>query len=94
MNTPAKYPNKIVDLFWQIHLKTSSFVAHLVGPLVFNFGAKEPGWNMKTADFLNFPDATVGKALGEFFKKNGLEPIEGAVAHVIYHVLFDYSKSF
>lgn len=94
MNAPAKYPHKIVDLLWQIHLKTSSFVAHLVGPIVFSFGTKEPGWNMSTADLLSFPSGTVGKTLGEFFNKNKLEPIAGAESHDLYHVLFDYSASF
>lgn len=94
MNTPVKISRKITDLLWQIHLKTSSFVAHLVGPFVFNFGAKEPAWNRSTNDLLAFPEGTVGKALGDFFKKNKLEPILGAELHDLYHVLFGFSSSF
>ncbi|MBA3683285.1 MAG: hypothetical protein H0W73_19280 [Bacteroidetes bacterium] len=94
MNTPVKHLHKITDLLWQLHLKTSSFVAHLVGPIVFNFGAKEPAWKMSTADLLGFPDGTVGKILGEFLKKNKLEPIAGAESHDLFHVLFDYESSF
>ncbi len=94
MNTPVKNSRKITDLLWQIHLKTSSFVAHLVGPIVFNFGAKEPGWKMSTTQLLNLPNGTVGKNLGEFFKENKLEPIAGAELHDLYHVLFGFSSSF
>ncbi len=94
MNTPAKHPNKFVILVWQLHMKIASFSAHLIGPTVFNVGIKEPGWKLSTADLLSFPDGTVGKALGEFFKKNKFEPIAGAESHDLYHVLFDFSSSF
>lgn len=94
MNTPAKHPNKFVMLVWQLHMKIASFSAHLIGPTVFNTGIKEPGWKMSTADLLALPDNSVGKALGEFFKKNKLEPIAGAESHDLYHVLFDFSASF
>ena len=94
MNTPAKHPSKPANLFWQIHEKVSSWSAHLIGPMVFNFGVKQPAWNMSTADFLSFPNGTVGKALGEFFKNNRLQPIAGAESHDLYHILFDYSSSF
>jgi len=94
MNTPVKHPQKATCLLWQIHEKISSWSAHLIGPFVFNFGTKEQAWNMTTADFLSFPDGTVGKNLGEFLKNNRLEPISGAESHDLYHVLFDYSSSF
>ncbi len=94
MKTSTKYPSNCIDLVWQIHNKVASFAAHLIGPIVFNFGTKEPAWKMSTVDLLSFPDGTVGKALGEFFKKNKLEPITGAESHDLYHVLFDFSASF
>ena len=80
-------------LLWQVHEKISSWSAHLLGPIVFNFGTKEDAWNMRTADLLMFPADSVGKTLGEFLKKNRLEPIARAESHDMYHVLFGYSTS-
>lgn len=94
MNTSANSTQKQLSLFWRIHEKVSSWSAHLIGPVVFNFGLKEEAWNMSTADLLQFPDGTVGNALGAFLKKNRLEPIAGAESHDLFHVLFDYSTTF
>lgn len=94
MNAKIKLLQQLAKHFWKIHEKVSSFTAHLIGPLVFNFGTKETPWNMKTDDFLKFPEHTVGNKLGEFLKKNKLEPIAGAESHDLYHILFDFSSSF
>ncbi|MES2681522.1 MAG: Coq4 family protein [Bacteroidota bacterium] len=77
----------------QIHEQINSWTAHLLGPLVFNTGIKEQPWNLSTARLLRFPEGSVGKTLGEFLKKNRLEPIARAESHDLYHVLFDYSIS-
>ncbi|MEO6305880.1 MAG: Coq4 family protein [Bacteroidia bacterium] len=94
MNTPVKHPQNLTGLLWRIHEKTSSFAAHLIGPIVFNVGIKEPAWNLSTANLLCFPNGTVGKTLGEFLKSNRLEPIARAESHDLYHILFDFSSSF
>ncbi|PBQ34348.1 hypothetical protein CNR22_22075 [Sphingobacteriaceae bacterium] len=94
MNTPVKQSPKLIAFLWRIHEKVSSYTAHLIGPVVFNFGTKETPWNMKTNEFLNFPEETVGRKLGEFLKLNKLEPIAGAESHDVYHVLFDFTSSF
>jgi len=94
MSTPVNFSNKFVSLLWKIHEKTSSFVAHLIGPMVFNVGIKEPSWNLSTSQLLAFPNGTVGKTLGEFLKNNRLEPIAGAESHDLYHILFNYDSSF
>jgi ubiquinone biosynthesis protein Coq4 len=94
MSTSVNPGHKLIAFFWSVHEKISSFTAHLIGPVVFNFGAKETPWNMKTNDFLNLPEETVGRKLGEFLKLNRLEPIAGAESHDVYHVLFDFSSSF
>jgi len=94
MNTLANPTRKLTNLFWQVHEKISSWTAHLIGPLVFNFGIKEEPWKMSTADFLKFPEETVGRALGEFLKGNRLEIIAGTESHDVYHILFDFSSSF
>jgi len=85
--------DKEPNLFWQIHEKISSWSAQLLGPIVFNFGRKEEAWNIRTADLLKFPEGSTGKTLGEFLKRNRLEPIARAESHDLYHVLFGYSTS-
>lgn len=85
---------KGVELLFQLHLKTSTWVAKLIGPMVFNFGTKDKNWNISTAELLTFPENSLGKALGEFLAKDGLEPLAGAEYHDAQHVLLDYSVSF
>lgn len=85
---------KSLDLFFQLHLKTSTWVAKLIGPMVFNFGTKDRNWNISTGELLTFPENSLGKALGEFLAKDGLEPLPGAEYHDVHHVLLDYSVSF
>ena len=85
---------KIVNVAYDIHLKTSSFVAKLIGPMVFDFGSKDKNWNMKTADLLKYSDGTLGKALGQFLYENEVEPLAHAEYHDVHHVLFDYSITF
>jgi ubiquinone biosynthesis protein Coq4 len=62
--------------------------------MVFNFGIKEEPWNLSTNDLLHYPDGSVGKAVGEFLKKDKLEPIARAESHDVLHVLLDYSVTF
>lgn len=85
---------KSLDLFFQLHLKTSTWVAKLIGPMVFNFGTKDRNWNISTAELLRFPENSLGRALGDFLAKDGLEPLPGAEYHDAQHVLLDYSVSF
>ena len=85
---------KGLDLLFQLHLKTSTWVAKLIGPMVFNFGTKDRNWNISTRELLRFPEKSLGKALGEFLAKDGLEPLAGAEYHDAQHVLLDYSVSF
>src|SRR5438132_1183072 len=85
---------KGVDLLLQLHLKTSTWVAKLIGPTVFNYGTSDKRWNLTTAELLKFPENSLGKALGEFLAKDGLEPLTGAEYHDVQHVLLDYSVSF
>lgn len=95
MKQTLKKPlQKGIDLLFQLHLKTSTWVAKLIGPTVFNFGTKERNWNISTAELLRFPENSLGKALGEFLAKDGLEPLAGAEYHDVHHVLLDYSVSF
>jgi ubiquinone biosynthesis protein Coq4 len=89
-----RYTNKVYSFLWHAHLKTSSLIAKLIGPMVFNFGVKEDPWNLSTADLLQYPEGSVGKRVGEFLKKDHLEPIARAESHDVLHVLLDYSVTF
>ena len=94
MKSSTKQFQRGGGLLLQIHEKISSWSAHLLGPIVFNFGPKERSWDLNTADLLLFPEGSVARTLGEFLRKNRLEPIAGAESHDLYHVLFDYPTSF
>lgn len=94
MKTATEQSKTLLDYLMLIHLKTSSWVAQLIGPTVFNYGTKEKNWNLSTLELLQFPEASLGKALGEFLKKANVEPLAGAEYHDLQHVLFDYSISF
>ncbi len=94
MNTTTEQPKTILDYLMMIHLKTSSWVAGMIGPMVFNYGTKDKNWNLSTAELLQFPEGSLGKALGEFLNEQHVELLAGAEYHDIHHVLFDYSVSF
>ncbi len=83
-----------IDFVYAVHLKTSSWVAGLIGPTVFNCGIKDKNWKLSTAQLLEYPEGSVGKAMGEFLKKSNVEPLAGAEYHDIQHVLLGYSISF
>ncbi len=89
-----KHNSKLYTILWKAHLKISSLVAKLIGPMVFNFGIKEEPWNLSTTDLLQYPENSVGKLVGEFLKKEDLEPIARAESHDVLHVLLDYSVHF
>lgn len=89
-----KHTSKLYTMLWKAHLKISSLVAKLIGPMVFNFGIKEEPWNLRTNDLLQYPENSVGRKVGEFLKKENLEPIARAESHDVLHVLLDYSVHF
>lgn len=84
----------VFDYLINLHLKTSSWVAGIIGPMVFNFGSKDKNWNLSTDQLLQYPEGSLGKTLGEFLKNQQVELLTGAEYHDIHHVLFDYSISF
>ncbi len=94
MKTIKEQLTATYDLLMDIHVKTSSWVAGLIGPTVFNYGTKDRNWNLSTIQLLQYPEGSVGKTLGEFLKKSKVEPLAGAEYHDVQHVLFDYSISF
>ena len=94
MKTVSKQPKTIIDYAFWIHHKTSSWVAGMIGPMVFNFGSKDKNWNISTAQLLQYPEGSLGKTLGEFLKQHEVELLAGAEYHDIHHILFDYPISF
>jgi len=85
---------KIANVAYGIHLKTSSFVAKLIGPMVFDFGSKDKNWNLSTADLLNYSDGSLGKAMGQFLHENKVEPLARSENHYVHHVSFYFSINF
>lgn len=94
MNTTKEKPKTIIDYLMWLHIKTSSWVAGMIGPMVFNYGTTDKNWNLSTTQLLEFPQGTLGKALGDFLKEQDVELLQGAEYHDIQHVLLDYSISF
>jgi len=94
MKTIKEQSKSAFDLLMRVHIKTSSWVAGMIGPMVFNYGTKDKNWNLSTAELLKFPEGSLGKTLGDFLKKSHVEPLIGAEYHDIHHVLFDYTISF
>lgn len=62
-------------------------------PLHTRFNSKRKAWNLESTDFLQFPEGTLGNALGMFYKKHNLEPIAKAERHDVFHLLLDYSTN-
>lgn len=94
MKTNYKQPKTIIDYVMWLHVKTSSWVAGMIGPMVFNYGTNDKNWNLSTAELLKYSEGSLGKTLGEFLKQHGVELLTGAEYHDIHHILFDYSISF
>lgn len=94
MKTTNKQPKTIIDYAMWLHVKTSSWVAGMIGPMVFNYGTNDKNWGLSTTDLLKYPEGSLGKALGDFLKLHEVEILTGAEYHDIHHILFDFSISF
>ncbi len=94
MKTNYKQPKSIIDYAMWLHVKTSSWVAGMIGPMVFNYGTSDKNWDLSTQQLLEFSQGTLGKALGDFLQEHDVDILKGAEYHDIQHVLLDYSISF
>jgi len=94
MKTTNKQPKTIIEYAMWLHVKTSSWVAGMIGPMVFNYGTTDKNWGLSTTELLQYPEGSLGKALGDFLKLHEVEILTGAEYHDIHHILFDYSISF
>lgn len=84
----------MMDYAMWLHVKTSSWVAGMIGPMVFNYGTNDKNWDLSTQQLQTFPEGTLGKALGDFLQEHDVELLKGAEYHDIQHVLLGYSISF
>ena len=94
MKTITQPFNFIFSKLMLIHLKTSSFTAQLIGPIVFKYAPIDRNWNLSTNKLLDFPNDSVGKKMGEFLKEKKLEPLAKAEYHDVQHILFDFDITF
>jgi len=56
--------------------------------------ARRKPWGLSTRHLLNYPEGSLGKALGEFLDKENLEPIEKLERHDVFHILLGYETDF
>lgn len=94
MKAKHKQAKTIIDYAMWLHVKTSSWVAGMIGPMVFNYGTNDKNWGLSTAELLKYPDGSLGKALGDFLQEHHVDILKGAEYHDIQHVLLGYSISF
>ena len=50
-------------------------------------------WNVNRKTLLNYPQGTLGKALGQFLLQNDFHPIPKVERHDVYHVLTGYGTA-
>lgn len=56
-------------------------------PYRFLFKQKKEAWNLHSDDLINYPEGSLGKALGKFLKSNEFELIDKLESHDVYHVV-------
>jgi len=94
MKTINQKSKTIFDYVIWLHMKTSSWVAGMIGPMVFDYGTNDKNWDITTKQLHEFPSGTLGKALADFLTEHDVELLKGAEYHDIQHVLLGYSVSF
>lgn len=94
MKTINQKSKSIFDYAMWLHMKTSSWVAGMIGPMVFDYGTNDKNWDITTKELHAFPEGTLGKALADFLTEHGVGLLKGAEYHDIQHVLLGYSVSF
>lgn len=77
MKTDFKQPKTIIDYAMWLHVKTSSWVAGMIGPMVFNYGTTDKNWDLSTQQLQEFPQGTLGKALGDFLQEHDVDILKG-----------------
>ena len=74
-----------------IRKKLILWILETGSPLHALFHAKRTPWNLSSDDLVKYQDGSLGKSLGEFYKKEKFEPIAKAERHDVFHVLLGYS---
>jgi len=52
---------------------------------------KQQPWGIKAAELNQYPQGSLGKCLGEFYRQHGFEPVARAERHDVFHVLLGYT---
>jgi len=64
-----------------------------VAPIHYHLYPKRKAWNLSSFDLLKFPDGSLGKELGLFYRAYKFEPFPKGERHDVFHVLFNYSTN-
>lgn len=60
-------------------------------PLHASLNPERRAWNLNSDDMMKFKIGSLGRTLGEFYKKERFEPIPKAERHDVFHVLLGYT---
>lgn len=60
-------------------------------PIHAKLNGSRVAWDLKSKDFLEYSEGTLGNVLGQFYQNYKLEPIAKAERHDVFHVLLNYS---
>jgi hypothetical protein len=70
MKTTYKQQKTIIEYAMWLHVKTSSWVAGMIGPMVFNYGTTDKNWDLSAQAITGISSGEhLGKALGRFFTR-------------------------
>ena len=64
-----------------------------VAPIHYYLCPNRKPWNLSSFDLLKFPDGSLGKELGLFYKTHKFEPFPKGERHDVFHVLFNYTTN-
>ncbi len=80
-----------------IHLSIrESFVLWMlerVAPIHYHLYPDRKPWNLSSFDLLKFPEGSLGKALGSFYRAHEFEPFPKGERHDVFHILFNYTTN-
>ncbi|TJZ52478.1 hypothetical protein FAZ15_18980 [Sphingobacterium olei] len=69
------------------------FMLHLYGwssrVYANTFKINKKAWGITKIEFLSYPEGTLGKALGDFYSRNGFDVMPKLENHDVFHILTD-----
>lgn len=76
-----------------IREKLMLWLLEVGAPFHYRFNPARQAWGLDSNSLLKFPENSLGKTLGQFYKIHRFEPIAKGERHDVFHVLFNYSTS-